>query len=1253
MRLTQYQLDRMRTASSGILAECSSFLAALCRIDTTNPPGLNYRESARLFGDHLASLGYDSRLLLVDDADLPALGPHGIGYERVNVIGTKKSDAREPQKVTQDGVTREKTLHFNGHFDMFPTGDPETWSYPPLGAEIVEIDGQKCMVARGVSDMKALSMVARVPSAIWAIEALKRADLKLRGTIEHSGVVDEESIGIRNAGAGWLVEQGFVSPKTVDAVVITEPLNVENVCLGHRGAIWGEIKFHGVASHGATPQRGANAFVHAASFIVRANQEIIPTLQGKRDEQVIPAEARNASLTFTVLNAGANTNSVPDLAVLRFDRRLVPGETLEEARSQIHTVLKACEAELGGPDTFRYTYSETYSTEPVWVDEGLEVCKVWAEAVEKVVGQKARIVCSPGSDDQRFFVRGGIPQCLLYGPGNIRQVHTRDETLHLEDLRQAIEVMAIGAADFLGGVEEKQWAEKYAEAQATGGRAARFDQAGAWDKAFSTYISAAQTYLYLLRNTEDSETRTRLRDTAAKLVQRAERIKAERKLDGRAHKRNILAPEEQDAVLAAGCNVQGLRLDRWKTEHGQEVPASQPVSPLPALCAAQLAQSCTWLPAMTAVPNAVLYERDTRGTDIYQGNFGNCSFVAALIVAAEHNVRYGSKLALSCLHPQDGEGFPKKSSSGCHSIRLLVNGTWRKIDIDHRLPVSRSDSTSYASTWPQEQLWPALLEKAYLCVMGGYDFAGSNSANDFYALTGWLPESITLGPEGRNERLWTRISRAYKLGLCVFTLGTGKAEQEKNASRRLVPSHNYAVVDMREEGGRRRLLLVNPRRSKSRRWTHDLREALEGIEESDEVFVVEWEEVPSLFTSLHLNWDPGVFDHSDTVHCSATPPASSGVPTYRHTSRFGLQTIGHSREGSDVWLFLARHTSSPLEKGEYVSVSMTAGRPDSESQVLQKLDDRTSMTDSPFFLYRFSPTSPSSDIIVSHEGASSTFSCTLQAYSNTSIKLLDGSLDLPYSVSAQGCWSGSTAGGNHTCCTFLNNPQYHIKLAAAPGKVGGTGELDILAETAKDSPVNLRLFLSDGERVGDFEQRDVVAGNADYAYGQTSIRKGGLQPGSYSLAVSSFQPRHQADFKLFAQSSLPVEIVPIPAEGAGKYARQVDGRFGAGAHACTTISNTRQFRLKVSKATSIKFRLQLPERPKPIALFLYAASADGTPGRLVSSTMPYADPVCGVALLSRLEPRQHGYIVVPSLFGEPDDESFRLLAYADSPIELV
>lgn len=424
--LQTHQIQAITDTADTLIDEAITFLQGMIRIPTINPPGNAYPECAHYIGNHLQTLGYAAEYIDLTTDEIAELAPYGCGMPRTNVLGRLQ------------GLQDAPRMHFNGHMDVVPVSPG--WSTDPFGGEIR--NGR--IYGRGTSDMK-----GGIAAQVYAVEAIRRAGLQLYGTIEQSGVVDEESTGNRNAGMSLLVERGYISPQHTNYVVITEPLNVDNICLGHRGALWGEITTFGCQSHGSTPERGVNAIEHMASFINEATHELKPRLQQRLNRKpVVPPSASAASLSFNLLHGGTNVNSVPDSCTVQFDRRLVMDETLGDARRELQELLERHTRTIPG---FRYTYKERYATDAIWVSADTPLVEAFTNAIQHIIGHAPGYVCSPGTDDQRFVVRdAGIQQCIVYGPGEITQTHIIDESLAISDLLTSIKVMALATATLLG-----------------------------------------------------------------------------------------------------------------------------------------------------------------------------------------------------------------------------------------------------------------------------------------------------------------------------------------------------------------------------------------------------------------------------------------------------------------------------------------------------------------------------------------------------------------------------------------------------------------------------------------------------------------------------------------------------------------------------------------------------------------------------------------------------------------------------------
>ena len=102
--------------------------------------------------------------------------------------------------------------------------------------------------------------------------------------------------------------------------------------------------------------------------------------------------------------------------------------------------------------------------------------------------------------------------------------------------------------------------------------------------------------------------------------------------------------------------------------------------------------------------------------DLYQGQLGNCWFIAGAVLMA--TVPEFFKIVVP-----DDQSFEPNSYCGMFHFRFWRFGKWLEVVIDDRLPVDGYNKLIYCSNkkFPNE-FWCALIEKAYAKVNGCYEF---------------------------------------------------------------------------------------------------------------------------------------------------------------------------------------------------------------------------------------------------------------------------------------------------------------------------------------------------------------------------------------------------------------------------------------------------------------------------------------------------------------------------------------------------
>ncbi len=416
--------DSVLRAVEAARDEIVSLTQSLVRIPTINPPGDAYEPCARLLGDTLQRTGFSVEYYTATERP-----EHSTAHPRVNVVGRRRGRLDRP------------CVHLNGHLDVVPAGSG--WSCDPFAGTVR--DGR--IYGRGASDMK-----AGIAAAVFAAEAIRRAGITLAGTVEISGTVDEESGGW--AGVAHLARIGRLTSRSADFVIIPEPLEVDRICIGHRGVYWFEVTAHGRIAHGSMPFLGDNAIAHMGELLHEVRDQLQPALAARITAMpVVPARARHATLNINSIIGGQGGHEVQTPCVAHsctatFDRRYLEEEGLDMVQGEIAQLLATVQRRL--PEA-RFTVRDLMVVPPVRTPDGSPLVASLAAGIAEVVGREAAIVASPGTYDHKHVTRlGGIAECVAYGPGRLELSHQPDEWCDIDELVRATQVLALSLLDLLG-----------------------------------------------------------------------------------------------------------------------------------------------------------------------------------------------------------------------------------------------------------------------------------------------------------------------------------------------------------------------------------------------------------------------------------------------------------------------------------------------------------------------------------------------------------------------------------------------------------------------------------------------------------------------------------------------------------------------------------------------------------------------------------------------------------------------------------
>jgi succinyl-diaminopimelate desuccinylase len=303
---------------------------------------------------------------------------------------------------------------YAGHTDVVPPGPAGQWTYGPFSPTVA--DGK--LYGRGVADMK-----GSVAAFTAAVAAYLFQHGKPHGSVSFLITGDEENKAINGTAKvlEWMSQHGHIP----DVCLVGEPSNPhtlgEEIKIGRRGSVSGEIRVTGKQGHTAYPKLADNPLPR----LVKLADALASYRFDNGTEYFQPT-----NLELTTIDVGNTANNViPAGGIAKFNIRFNDKWTVQTLDRTIRQILdkvkEPYECELYD------TKARSFLTEP-----GL-----WSELVQKAVreitGKTPAFTTNGGTSDARFVFE--YCPVVEFGPVNAT-IHQIDEHLEVDVLENLVRV---------------------------------------------------------------------------------------------------------------------------------------------------------------------------------------------------------------------------------------------------------------------------------------------------------------------------------------------------------------------------------------------------------------------------------------------------------------------------------------------------------------------------------------------------------------------------------------------------------------------------------------------------------------------------------------------------------------------------------------------------------------------------------------------------------------------------------------------